>query len=155
MPQPGRSAPDFALPDDQGETRSLSQYRGRWVLLYFYPRDDTPGCTLEACGIRDVWREFEKAGIQVLGVSIDSVSRHDKFRQKYGLPFPLLSDGEKQAVELYGVWALKKSMGREYMGTRRTSFLIDPEGRVAKVYSQVKPEEHAGEVLADWAKLSA
>jgi thioredoxin-dependent peroxiredoxin len=123
------------------------------VLLYFYPKDDTPGCTKQACMIRDSFPAFKKLKIQVFGVSVDSVKKHAKFAEKYELPFTLLSDEEKKVVGMYDVWQKKKFMGREYMGTMRTSFLIDPEGKIAKVYEGVKPEIHAEEVLADLKEL--
>lgn len=147
----GDSAPDFSLPDQTGKTHTLADYRGRWLLLYFYPRDLTPGCTVEACTIRDSFADFEARNAAVLGVSADSVASHQKFAQKHGLPFPLLADTEKVLCEAYGVWGKKKFMGREYMGISRVSFLIDPAGTIAKVYDPVKPSEHAGEVLADIA----
>ena len=118
-------------------------------MLYFYPKDDTPGCTTEACSIRDNWARFKKAGLVVLGASTDSVKSHAKFAEKYDLPFPLLADEKKELVKDYGVWGKKKFMGREYLGTKRWSFLIDPTGRIAKIYEDVKPNEHADEVLAD------
>jgi len=149
MPKEGNKAPDFELPDQEGKTHKLSDYKGDWVLLYFYPKDDTPGCTTEACTIRDNYEAFGDAGIIVLGVSTDAVKSHAKFSQKYGLPFTLLADAEKKVVEKYGVWEKKKFMGREYMGTLRRSFLIDPKGKIAKVYELVKPALHAEEVLAD------
>ncbi len=149
LPKLNSPAPDFTLPDQNGKEHSLSDYRGKWVLLYFYPKDDTPGCTKEACALRDNFPDFKKLGIAVLGVSVDSVSRHKKFEEKYKLPFTLLADAEKKVVNLYGVWAKKKFMGKEYDGTLRTSFLINPEGKIAKVYENVKPELHAQEVLAD------
>lgn len=145
----GQKAPDFTLPDQNNKEHRLKDYRGQWILLYFYPRDDTPGCTKEACGIRDSFAEFKKKNVAVLGISTDSVTSHKKFAQKYGLPFTLLSDENKEVVKKYGVWALKKFMGREYFGTLRTSFLIDPKGTIAKVYKNVKPEIHAGQVLID------
>ena len=145
----GDKAPEFSLPDQEGKTHSLAGYRGKWVLLYFYPKDDTPGCTTEACGIRDAWSDFKKAGIVVLGASPDSVKSHAKFVKKYELPFTLLADADKELVNAYGVWAKKKFMGREYMGTLRNSFLIDPKGKIAKVYEGVKPADHAAEVLED------
>jgi len=153
MLKAGSKAPAFTLPDQDGKPHSLSDYAGKWVLLYFYPKDDTPGCTAEACGIRDKYDAFKKAKVTVLGVSVDSVKSHAKFVAKYGLPFTLLADAEKKVVEKYGVWGLKKFMGREYMGTKRWSFLIDPDGKIAKVYENVKPIEHAAEVLADAAAL--
>lgn len=147
-------APDFELPDQDGKKHRLSGYRGRWVLLYFYPRDNTPGCTIEAHAIRDAWGEFKAKHVVVLGVSTDSVGSHKKFETKHALPFTLLSDEEKEVVKAYGVWAPKKLAGREFLGTKRTSFLIDPSGKIAKVYLKVKPAEHAGEVLRDYEKLA-
>ena len=139
------------LPDQAGQLHSLSDYRGCWVLLYFYPKDDTPGCTAEACAIRDVFPKFGTLKTVVLGVSTDSESSHAKFAKKYGLPFTLLADAGKVVVQAYGVWAPKKFMGREYLGIVRTSFLINPQGRIEKVYEGVKPAVHAAEVLADLA----
>ena len=149
----GKKAPDFILPDQDGKMHSLKSYRGRWVLLYFYPKDFTGGCTKEACGIRDEFRNFEKSKIVVLGISVDSVESHKKFRKKYGLPFTLLSDEDKKVTGAYGVWAKKSFMGRSYMGTLRQSFLIDPQGKIVTVYEKVKPETHAKEVLADSKNL--
>ncbi len=148
IPTKGSTAPDFTLQDQEGTSHTLSDYASKWVLLYFYPKDDTPGCTAEACSIRDSWEAFKKAGVVVLGVSTDSVKSHKKFVQKYELPFTLLADDEKKVVALYGVWGKKKFMGREYMGTNRSSFLIDPSGKIATVFEDVKPAEHAQEVLA-------
>lgn len=148
----GDKAPDFSLPDQDGKRHKLSDYKGSWVLLYFYPKDFTPGCTKEACGIRDNFAGFGKIGAEVLGVSVDSVESHKKFAQKHQLPFRLLADEEKQAVKLYEVWQKKKIMGREFFGTKRTSFLIDPAGKVAKIYETVKPAVHAQEVLQDLAQ---
>lgn len=146
-------APSFTLPDQNSKEHRLKDYRGQWVLVYFYPKDDTPGCTKEACGIRDSFAEFKKKSVVVLGISTDSVASHKKFEQKYGLPFTLLADEDKEVVKKYGVWALKKFMGREYFGTHRTSFLIDPEGKIARLYKNVKPEEHAQEVLKNLALM--
>ena len=154
MLKPGDKAPEFALPDQDGKLHSLADYKGRSVLLYFYPKDDTPGCTTEACTIRDNIGAFEKGKIAVLGVSTDSVKSHGKFAKKYRLPFTLLADEDKKVVEAYGVWGKKKFMGREYLGTRRWSFLIGPDGRIVKVYESVKPAAHADEVLADAAAES-
>lgn len=148
-------APDFALKDQSGKEHRLSDYQGKWVLVYFYPRDDTPGCTTEACGIRDQWAQFGKLKAQVFGVSADSVASHQKFAQKFKLPFPLLADEEKKMVKAYGVWGQKQFMGKSYLGIHRTSFLIDPKGRIAKVYEKVKPDLHADEVLKDLADLGA
>lgn len=147
--EPNSIAPDFTLPDQDGREHSLSQYRGQWVLLYFYPKDDTPGCTKEACSIRDAFPNFQSLNIKVLGVSIDSIESHKKFAEKYKLPFTLLSDQRKKVVSRYGVWGEKHFMGREYEGTIRSSFLIDPTGTIEKIYTDVKPEKHAEEVLRD------
>lgn len=149
----GSSAPDFTLPDQNGKEHSLSDYKGTWVLLYFYPKDDTPGCTKEACSLRDMFPDFRKLKVVVLGVSTDSVKSHAKFVKKYDLPFTLLADEEKKVVNLYNVWQKKKFMEREYMGTLRSSFLINPEGKIAKIYESVKPEVHAQEVLDDLASM--
>lgn len=148
----GDSAPSFVLPDQDGKIHSLADYAGKWVLLYFYPKDDTPGCTTEACTIRDGWSDFAKAGLVVLGVSTDSVKSHKKFAEKYELPFPLLADEQKETVKAYGVWGPKKFMGREFLGTKRWSFLIKPDGTIAKIYEDVRPAEHAKEVLVDVQK---
>ncbi|MDO8499257.1 MAG: thioredoxin-dependent thiol peroxidase [bacterium] len=147
--QPGDQAPDFTLPDQNGMDYTLSDYLGQWVLLYFYPKDDTPGCTLEACGVRDSFPKFENLKATVFGISTDTVASHSKFAQKFKLVFPILADVDKKVVEAYGVWAKKKFMGREYMGTLRISFLIDQQGKIKKVYEAVKPLGHAEEVLAD------
>lgn len=149
----GDVAPAFTLSDQHGQTHSLKDYKGSWVLLYFYPKDDTPGCTKEACALRDRFPAFKTLGVTVFGVSVDSVKSHAKFTEKYQLPFILLADEEKTLVQAYGVWGKKKFMGREYMGTQRMSFLIDPKGKIAKVYETVKPEAHAEEVLADLQSL--
>ncbi len=149
LPISGAQAPDFNLPDQDGVVHSLSEMKGSWVLLYFYPKDDTPGCTKEACMIRDQFPDFLTLGIRVFGISADSPKSHKKFIQKYTLPFTLLADETKEVVKFYGVWGKKKFMGREYEGIFRTSFLINPEGAIAKIYEQVKPEEHANEVLRD------
>ena len=148
-------APDFTLPDQDGVERSLADYRGQWVLIYFYPKDDTPGCTKEACVLRDSLPDFGKLNAVVLGISTDSVKSHKKFAEKYGLPFTLLADEGKEVVNRYGVWGRKKFMGREYDGVFRSSFLIKPDGTIAKVYENVKPEQHAAEVLADLETLGA
>ncbi|TSC73554.1 MAG: peroxiredoxin Q/BCP [Parcubacteria group bacterium Gr01-1014_70] len=152
-PATGTKASNFTLPDQNGNIHTLSDYKGQWVLLYFYPKDDTPGCTKEACGMRDVFPKFKKMDAVVFGISADSVMRHKKFAEKYKLPFILLSDENKDIIKAYGVWAKKKFMGREYMGIVRTSFLIDPKGKIAKIYEKVKPETHAEEVLQDLREL--
>ena len=149
MPKLKQKAPAFSLPDQDGKTRALKDYLGKWVALYFYPKDDTPWCTAEACSFRDSFSRLKRAGIVVLGVSIDPVKKHAKFAEKYSLPFTRLSDDEKTVVGEYGVWIKKKFMGREYMGTLRTTFLIDPEGTIAKIYEDVDPDDHAEEILAD------
>jgi peroxiredoxin Q/BCP len=154
IPKIGTKAPAFSLSDQDGKVHALKDYVGQWVLLYFYPKDDTPGCTKEACSIRDEFPRFKKLNAKVFGVSVDSVKSHKKFEEKYDLPFTLLADGDKKVVEKYGVWGTKKFMGREYLGTMRTSFLINPEGKIAKIYEQVKPEVHAEEVLVDIKTLS-
>ena len=132
---------------------SLKDYKGKFVLLYFYPKDDTPGCTKEACSMRDNLSKFKKLDAQVLGVSIDTVKSHAKFAKKFDLTFPILADEKKELVEAYDVWGKKKFMGREYMGTFRVSFLIDPKGKIAKIYDPVKPELHADEVMKDLKEL--
>lgn len=144
----GSIAPDFQLPDQTGSLRSLAEFRGKPVVLYFYPKDDTPGCTTEACEFRDAYADYEKAGVVILGVSPDAEKSHTKFIQKYELPFTLLSDTDHAVSESYGVWGLKKYMGREYEGVLRTTFLISPDGIIQKVFEGVKPAGHAAEVLA-------
>lgn len=140
-------APDFELETDEGSKVRLSELRGRKVILYFYPKDDTPGCTTQACGIRDSWQEFQETGALVYGISPDSVESHQKFREKYQLPFPLLADEGHQVAEAYGVWKEKSMYGRKYWGNERTTFIIDEEGRIAKIFPRVKPAEHAELVL--------
>ncbi|MFN4070351.1 MAG: thioredoxin-dependent thiol peroxidase [Thermus caldifontis] len=142
----GTLAPDIALPDQEGRIHRLSDYRGRWVVLYFYPKDDTPGCTKEACGFRDRMGDLQELGAVVLGVSADDVESHKRFAEKYGLNFPLLADPERQAILAYGAWGKKNLYGKEYEGVLRQTFLIDPEGRIAKVWKKVSPEGHAEEV---------
>lgn len=154
FPKKGTKAKNFTLPDQSGQLHALKDYAGRWVVLYFYPKDDTPGCTVEACQFRDTFPKFKRSKAVVFGVSVDPVKKHAKFVTKYELPFTLLSDEEKVVVNLYGVWAKKKFMGREYMGILRTSFLIDPAGKIAKVYEDVKPDGHAEEVLKDIKEMS-
>jgi peroxiredoxin Q/BCP len=143
----GDKAPLFTALTDAGQSLSLKDLRGKTVVLYFYPKDDTPGCTVEACGIRDAYTDFQKAGAVVLVVSTDSVKSHQKFIKKHNLPFTLLSDEDKKIVEAYGVWGEKSFMGRKYMGTHRVTFLINPEGKIVKIWPAVKPEKHAAEIL--------
>ncbi|OGZ41326.1 MAG: hypothetical protein A3C80_03275 [Candidatus Ryanbacteria bacterium RIFCSPHIGHO2_02_FULL_45_43] len=145
----GNKAPDFSGKDQNGNIHRISDHKGTWVLLYFYPKDDTPGCTKEACSIRDTHKTFKEKNVVVLRVSKDSVESHKKFADKYTLPFTLIADPEKIIVKRYGVWKKKKFLGRAYMGTARESFLINPKGVIAKVYEKVKPAEHADEVLVD------
>jgi peroxiredoxin Q/BCP len=145
----GQEAPDFELKSDAGELVRLSQFRGKPVVLYFYPRDDTPGCTAQACGIRDNYDDFEQRGAVVLGVSPDEESSHVKFKEKYGLPFTLLADPEHEVAEQYGVWGEKTFAGKKYMGVERSTFVIDPDGRIAKVMRRVKPDTHVERVLAE------
>lgn len=144
----GDMAPDFSAATNGGGHVSLSDFKGRNVILYFYPKDDTPGCTKEACNIRDHFSEFEKRGAVVLGVSTDPVKSHDKFVEKFKLPFRLLADEDKKIVQAYGVWGEKSFMGRKYMGTLRVTFLIGGDGRIRKIWPNVKPDEHAKEILA-------
>ena len=148
MVEEGKPAPDFELTSDSGETVRLSDFRGKPVVLYFYPKDDTPGCTAQACGIRDSYDDFAERGAVVLGVSPDKETSHVKFKEKYGLPFTLLADTEHKVAEDYGTWVEKKYAGRTYMGVERSTFLIDGEGRVTKVMRRVKPDTHADDVLA-------
>jgi len=148
----GKPAPDFELQSDGGETVKLSSLRGRPVVLYFYPKDDTPGCTTQACGIRDAYGEFERAGAVVLGVSPDDESSHVRFRKKHDLPFTLLADTDHAVSEQYGVWGEKSFAGRKYMGVKRSTFVIDADGTVKTVMHDVKPATHAEEVLAALAR---
>jgi peroxiredoxin Q/BCP len=148
MVSEGEQAPDFTATTDTGERVSLADFRGSPVVLYFYPKDDTPGCTAQACGIRDACGEFERAGAVVLGVSPDSEAEHVKFKEKYDLPFTLLADPEHEVAERYGVWGEKQYKGRTYLGVSRTTFLIAADGTVAKVMPDVKPDTHADDVLA-------
>ncbi len=149
MLQLGQPAPTFSLLDQNEKKHTLESYIGKKVLLYFYPKDDTPGCTTEACEFRDNYEALKKLGLVILGMSADSVTSHKKFAEKFSLPFPLLSDESKEVCEAYGVWGKKKFMGREYMGISRTSFLIDEKGIISKIYEEVKPKEHVGEVNND------
>jgi peroxiredoxin Q/BCP len=148
MVEEGKAAPDFELTSDSGETVSLASLRGKPVVLYFYPKDDTPGCTAQACGLRDAWGEFERAGAVVLGVSPDDAASHAKFKEKYGLQFPLLADPDHAVAEEYGVWGEKHLYGKTYMGIVRSTFVIDADGNVTKVMRKVKPDTHADDVLA-------
>jgi thioredoxin-dependent peroxiredoxin len=144
----GDIAPDFAATTQGGDKMSLADFRGKNVILYFYPRDDTPGCTKEACGFRDELAALKEKGAVVLGVSTDSAKSHAKFIEKYKLPFTLLADEDKQIVQAYGVWGQKSFLGKKYLGTHRVTFLIGPDGRIKKIWPAVKAAEHAAEVLA-------
>ena len=153
MLEAGTVAPDFTLPDQHGESVSLGQFRGKWVVLYFYPKDMTPGCTTEACNFQEALPDFQKIDAVILGVSKDSVARHKKFAEKYNLQFPLLSDVEINVCETYGVYGKKKLYGREYMGITRSTFIIDPDGKIVKVYPKVKVKTHHEEVMKDLQAL--
>jgi peroxiredoxin Q/BCP len=144
----GTLAPDFTLPTDTGEPLTLSSLRGRWVVLYAYPKDDTSGCTTQACEFRDLFPRFDATRAVILGISPDSVTSHQKFKAKYQLPFTLLADEEKVALQAYDVWKEKSMYGRKYMGVERTTVVIDPEGRIARVFEKVKPAGHAALVMA-------
>ncbi|MFO1500314.1 MAG: thioredoxin-dependent thiol peroxidase [Verrucomicrobiota bacterium] len=143
----GDQAPPFRAVITSGEEVSLADFKGKRVVLFFYPKDDTPGCTKEACGFRDRFAEFADQGVVVLGVSVDPIRSHEKFTRKFKLPFPLLSDAERKIVAAYGVWGEKSFMGRKYLGTHRVTFLIGADGRIERIWPEVKPEEHAEEVL--------
>lgn len=147
-------APLFTLPDQEGRDHSLSDYKGKWIVLFFYPKDDTPGCTIEVCTFRDNYSVFEKEGIVILGVSKDSVKSHAKFVDKFSLPFTLLSDESTEMIQAYDALGEKKFMGKTFMGVHRISYLIDPEGMIRKIYPQVSPKDHAGEILEDVRTLS-
>jgi thioredoxin-dependent peroxiredoxin len=149
----GIPAPEFALPDEAGAEHKLSDFRGQPVVLYFYPKDDTPGCTIEACNFRDDYSHYTQAGAVVLGVSPDSAGSHTSFKSKFSLPFALLADEDHGVCLQYGVWGLKKYMGREYEGVLRTTFLIDAQGNIARVFENVKPDAHSAEVLDALAAL--
>jgi thioredoxin-dependent peroxiredoxin len=148
IPAPGEVAPDIALPDETGTVHRLSDQRGRWTVLYFYPADDTPGCTVEACEFRDTHETITERGADVWGVSPQGTKSKRSFREKFGLPFLLLADEDHQAAEAYGSWVEKHNYGKTYQGTARRTFLVDPQGRIAKTWEKVKPEGHAADVLA-------
>lgn len=148
MLKPGDKAPEFSAPNENGEILTLQQFKGKKLVLYFYPKDDTPGCTAEACSLRDHYSRFLKKGYAILGVSPDSEKKHQKFIEKYNLPFSLLADPEANILKAYGVWGLKKFMGREYMGVLRTTFIIDEKGHIERVIDKVDTKEHADQILA-------
>lgn len=142
-------AVDFSLPDQEGKVRKLSDYAGSWIVLYFYPKDETPGCTKEACNFRDSYQTLEKMGVAILGVSKDSLPSHKKFAAKHNLNFPILSDPEKKIIQKYGAWQTKKFFGKEFAQTARMTYLIDPAGTIKKIYEKVNPLVHAGEIIKD------
>jgi peroxiredoxin Q/BCP len=142
-----KPAPDFTLPDQNGQNHSLGDYSGKWLVLYFYPQDDTPGCTTEACAFRDERDVIAEHGAEVIGISKDSVASHKRFAEKYGLNFTVLSDPDHQTIEAYGAWSPKKMFGREYLGTIRTTFIINPEGAIARKFPNVSPKGHALEII--------
>ena len=153
MVEEGKPAPDFELHTDAGESVKLSDFRGKPVVLYFYPKDDTPGCTKQACGIRDSYDEFEQRGAIVLGVSPDEETSHVKFKEKYELPFTLLADADHEVAERYGVWVEREREGKKHMGIERTTFVVDPDGTLTKVMRRVDPQRHADDVLAAFGGL--
>lgn len=147
-------APSFSLPDQDGIVHSLETYRGKWVILYFYPKDDTPGCTKEACGFRDAASLYKVGDVQVIGISKDSIKSHKKFSEKFNLTFPLLSDESTEIIKAYGAWGKKKFMGREFEGILRQTYLINPQGEIIKTYEKVDPLIHAKEILSDLVALT-
>lgn len=149
MPEAGQQAPDFTALDQNGKPISLGQFRGQKVVLYFYPRDNTPGCTAQACDLRDHYARLQAAGYQVIGVSTDTEKKHQNFIAKHDLPFPLIADTDHAVHDLYGTWQLKKNYGREYMGTVRTTFIIDENGVISEVIHKVKTKEHSAQILGD------
>lgn len=153
MVHAGETAPGFTLPDQEGKNHHLSDYKGKWVVLYFYPKDDTPGCTKEACNFRDEKGRLEGMGATVLGVSADDVGSHGKFHGKYGLNFPLLADPGLEMIKRYGAWGLKNRFGREFEGILRQTYLIDPQGKIARVWEKVSPDGHAAEVAEALSEL--
>jgi thioredoxin-dependent peroxiredoxin len=155
IPAPGDVAPDVALPDETGTIHRLSDQRGRWTVLYFYPADDTPGCTVEACEFRDTHETITERGADVWGVSPQGAKSKRSFREKFGLPFLLLADADHEAAEAYGSWVEKHNYGKTYQGTARRTFLVDPNGRIAKTWEKVKPEGHAADVLASLDEAQA
>lgn len=149
----GDQMPAFSLPDQDGVVHSSDEYKGKWLIVYFYPKDDTPGCTAEACSFRDNFEQFTERGITIIGISKDSVRSHKKFQEKHQLPFTILSDTSTETIQAFGAWGEKKFMGKAYMGIFRTTFLIDPEGKIVKVYENVNFMNHAEEVLKNMSAL--
>ena len=150
MIEEGKPAPDFELESDSGATVRLSDFRGKPVVLYFYPKDDTPGCTAEACEFRDNYETYRQHGVEILGVSPDTVASHEKFKSKYDLPFTLLADPEHRTAEAYGVWGERSFAGKKYLGINRSTFLIDEEGKIARAMIGIKPAGHAAAVLDEF-----
>ncbi|KAA3613530.1 MAG: thioredoxin-dependent thiol peroxidase [Calditrichaeota bacterium] len=155
MLEAGTKAPDFNLPDQDGNEQSLSERKGKWIVLYFYPKDMTPGCTTEACNFQETLPDFENLNTEIIGISKDSVVRHRKFADKYSLGFTLVSDEDGKVCEAFGTWQLKKNYGKEYMGIVRSTFIINPEGIIAKVYPNVRVKEHHLRVQEDLKELQA
>jgi len=155
MLEPGQPAPPFSLESDTGETVTLDSLKGTPTVIYFYPKDDTPGCTRQACSIRDSWAEFGRIGARVVGVSPQDAASHRTFKEKYGLPFPLLADTEHRMAEDYGVWVEKKNYGKTYMGIERSTFVLDADGNLAAIKRRVKPDEHTAWALGEVEKLTA
>lgn len=149
MLKTGEKAPSFKLQDSEGKVHSLEDYHGKTIVVYFYPKDDTPGCTKEACSFRDDYSAFKEAGIEIIGISPDTIESHQKFSEKYDLPFTLLADPDHEVSKSYEVWGQKKSFGREYEGIFRTTFIVGPEGKIKRVFENVKPSEHSQEVLEE------
>jgi len=149
----GDMAPDFELQDQFNETHKLSDFRGKKLVLYFYPKDNTPGCTTEACSFRDNYQIFRQHGFEILGVSTDDSKSHAKFQEKYSLPFILLADTDHKVCDVYGVWQLKKTMGKEHYGIVRTTFILDENGKIIRIYEKVKPEQHAEEILKEMSLI--
>lgn len=146
-------APDFNIPDQDGNIHKLEDYKGKWLILYFYPKDDTPGCTKEACNFRDASEDYKKLGVSVIGISKDNIKSHKKFTEKYKLIFPLLADESGKNIEAYGAWGEKSMFGKKYMGILRNTYLINPKGEIEKEYKNVKPELHSKEILKDMSLL--
>jgi len=152
LPEPGKKAPAFTGIDQNGATISLKDFAGQLLILYFYPKDDTPACTAQACNLRDNYSDLLEKGYKILGVSTDTVKSHKKFETKYSLPFPLIADENHRIAEKYGIWGMKKFMGREYIGLHRTTFLIDEKGRIKSVITKPNTKNHTAQVLQEWAK---
>lgn len=149
MLSPGTNAPAFTAPDQNNNTHKLSDYLDKWVVLYFYPKDNTPGCTKEACSFRDSYHQLQKMGVVILGISRDSVESHKKFADKHSLNFPLLADPDKEIIEAYGAWGIKKIFGRKFQGIKRITYLINPKGQIERAYEKVNPLKHVAQIIED------